>query len=428
MAIEEFGQSLLSQQRQRQQRANKEKRRAQREMTLGAIGGAIGNQYLKSKAEDFLNNESFRAELVQMSRAAKEYEKTEPLYEEMLKQNKSSLQYFEDNLMSQADSRVKEILQNDELASLPEVQEMVRNEIRSQAQAQAAAFDNVRKYGAELVSPETAIAARKQLAKENIPSNIGEAAANWVVNLFKPENKKSMEYNVLLASQQNRYKNNLDAFNLANAAFNSGRGLGESFEIADAVANLEKGIMSAERNDEFRTLLKSDIKYQGTGTEGMYKKIITKTYYDRRLDKDIEISTVAEDVVDFRTEEGKAKVFQDAMLPFSSPVYLAPLTNQAQVELVKTDGFILKPKSKEEYEQSYNIYKQIVSNTNNIKPDYAPREAFDLQQLMLQNYVRKLFDTNTILNDEYASEEQQRNAIQSLADQLSGLNMFPREE
>jgi hypothetical protein len=61
MAIEQFGQSLLSQQRTRQQDIAKRQRRESRDVALGTLVGGIGDAYLKSKAENFLNNEANQA-------------------------------------------------------------------------------------------------------------------------------------------------------------------------------------------------------------------------------------------------------------------------------------------------------------------------------------------------------------------------------
>jgi len=58
MAIEQFGQSLLSGQRQRQRRIANQQRKMQREAAIGTLVGAVGNQFLKSKTEEFLNNEA----------------------------------------------------------------------------------------------------------------------------------------------------------------------------------------------------------------------------------------------------------------------------------------------------------------------------------------------------------------------------------
>lgn len=61
MAIEQFGQSLLAGQRQRQRRIGKQQRRMQREEALGTLVGGIGNAYLKDKTDQFLNNEANQA-------------------------------------------------------------------------------------------------------------------------------------------------------------------------------------------------------------------------------------------------------------------------------------------------------------------------------------------------------------------------------
>lgn len=400
----------------------------QRETALGTIAGGIGNAFLKQKAEDFLNDEGFRAELVQLGRASKEYEKALPMQEEMIKQNKNSLQYIEDNLMTQADARAREILENDELATLPEVQAFVRKQIHEEAVAQAKAFDNVIKYGSQLATPEEAIAARQRLVKENLPTNVGQAFAGWAVNLFKPEDKKKIEYNVLLESANNKYKDNLEAFELANAAFNSGRGLSESFEIADKLTAMEKDIMSDERAGEFRTLVDKNISYTGTGTTGVYKKVTKSTFFDRRLNKNIAITDVDADPIDFRTEEGIQKAFADSIVPFSDSVYMSPLTRKAQEELITNPDFIIKPKNAEEFKKSYNIYKEVADKPENIKPDFAPRQGFDLQQLLMQNYVRNIFETDEILSDEYASQEEKETALIRLFEELSGLNTFSGQE
>ena len=68
MAIEQFGQSLLAGQRQKQRRVAKQQRRMQRETALGTIAGAVGNQFLKSKTEEFLNNEANSAARINYKR------------------------------------------------------------------------------------------------------------------------------------------------------------------------------------------------------------------------------------------------------------------------------------------------------------------------------------------------------------------------
>jgi len=418
MAIEQFGQSLLAGQRQRQRRVAKQQRRMQRETALGTIVGGIGNAFLKQKAEDFLNDEGFRAELVQLGRASKEYEKALPLQEEMIKQNKNPLQYYQDSLMTQADARVKEILQNDELATLPEVQEVVRKRIYEEAKAQAEAFENVMKYGAQLATPEEAVAARQRLVKENLPTNVGQALAGWAVNLFKPEDKKKIEYDVLLESANNKYKDNLTAFELANAAFNSGRGLSESFKIADEITAMEKDIMSDERAGEFRTLTDSSVSYTSTGTPGIFRKATKNTYFDRRLNASVSLGTEVGDPIDLRTTEGKEKAFQDAMPPFSSSVYMSPLTNDARIKLVNTKGFIFKPKNPDEYQQSYEIYKEVASQPENIRPDFNQNEL-DINRIFLEGVVRTVISNNYVFKDEDASPQEIANFLEEMNAQLN---------
>ena len=96
MGIEAFGESLLSEQRQRNRQRRKEAERAALTSTLIGVGVKVGNKLLADQTQNFMNTEAFRSAR-QVARAADQngsFWKTEQ--DRVRQSNKSDVGYYTD--------------------------------------------------------------------------------------------------------------------------------------------------------------------------------------------------------------------------------------------------------------------------------------------------------------------------------------------
>lgn len=431
MAIQDFGQGLLNRQRTQIKRRDKEARKAQGYQALGAVAGSVGNAFLKSKTQDFIDNEESRADILAIRRATKAYESTDPVHQQMLTENKSSLQFHTDLLLSQASPRILETLENDKLADFPEIQEYIRNTLTPEAKKQADNFDAVRANGALLGTPEQYIATRTKAA-EKMPSNIFEWAGQTVINKFKGKTKEDVEKEILAATKSNTFKNDTAAFNTAYGAYSSGRGLSDSIEIAQRLSALEENIMgdNEDNNAKYQSTISTTINYQATGEPGKFIPVTVTKINDRRVDGPITRESKGT-LVDLMSPAGRQQALVDNLQPLDSTALMGTLTYEARAALATDPEFDLNPKTAEDYMVSFTRIIAKLDDPANIRDEAGDDEVF-MRRMVGAAYMEFLMDSSDILgnpafnDDPEAQGAELVKVMQQVIDTTEGL--FKKED
>ena len=175
MAIEEFGESLLSQQRgqMREQRKRIEKAQKQGQLiSLATMGVKIGNKFLEDRTNNFLNNEAVLAEKAQYRTAANN---AEALFKEQQAIDASGLSaedYFFKTYRDPFEARAREVVPFEKVGSAGAYNAVISQEARKLAEQRAAAHREGLTFAEKVVDEEDFEAMMSLNARKARPTNV----------------------------------------------------------------------------------------------------------------------------------------------------------------------------------------------------------------------------------------------------------------
>jgi len=196
MGIEAFGESLLSEQRQRNRQRRKEAERAALTSTLIGLGVKVGNKLLADQTQNFMNTEAFRSAR-QVARAADQngsFWKTEQ--DRVRQSNKSDVGYYTDYYEPLVRQRLEEEIPERE--RIGNYESVVAKRSRELALEQA---QRLRK-ATELLADPKATDFEKQvalIAKDYRPDTVGEMLLSKMTGMFTGKSQEDLDREEILA-------------------------------------------------------------------------------------------------------------------------------------------------------------------------------------------------------------------------------------
>ena len=200
MAIEEFGQSLLAQQRQRNEQRRKESERNQLQGLLLKVGLTVGNKLLANKTKNFMNN----TEVKSASRVARAvdtlYSDNMRIWDAIDASGQDPLQYLIDQNKPIAEQEINSFTafkdrgtQNYEGTIYKTAKQMAQDQLAALNKMKAIRVDN------SLGKEEQRV---RTLAKELRPSTVQDAIIGKLTGIFEGFTGQDADENELLSFEE----------------------------------------------------------------------------------------------------------------------------------------------------------------------------------------------------------------------------------
>ena len=211
MAIEQLGESLLSNVRQRNDQIARENRKRERKDAIMAIGTklavGVGNQMLADRTADFLNNEQYLASATKYKQAAAFKADIESTRNKITNSGSSDLQYFMDVMDPEFKTQYNLKLTDEQReydigSSAYEMQ--YQEALKNIAQERLDVFRNAEKIVSTIRSPEDVTALNAAAIQKARPDNVGDLITRGIQNLFGDNlNQKERDQRALDAIMRN---------------------------------------------------------------------------------------------------------------------------------------------------------------------------------------------------------------------------------
>ena len=282
MAIEQYGESILAdvRQRRREQERRMEKDAIKTALTgLGVtIGYRVGNQVLASNMSNFLNNEEVLAAKAQYKSALNNQASLFGLQKQIASSGMSATDFFADRMRPQFEARAKEVVPFDRVGRAGAYDEMVTAEVRKMAEEQAAAYNRALEAANNLSSEEDFANMVALNAKEAKATNILDAATRSIGRFFTGRSAQDVEEDAFNAITNGRMSQNAEKMALFMEEYERTKDLVSAFDFANFVI--------PEPSEEERFVTDKKTKYVELGNRVYKTTKTTKT--DRNTGAKIE--------------------------------------------------------------------------------------------------------------------------------------------
>lgn len=393
MAIEEFGESLLAQQRgqMRDQRKRIEKAQKQGQLiSLATMGVKIGNKFLEDRTNNFLNNEAILAEKAQYRSAANN---AEAIFKEQQAIDSSGLSaedYFFKTYRDPFEARAREVVPFEQVGSAGAYNAVISKEARKLAEQRAAAHREGLTFAEKVVDEEDFEAMMSLNARKARPTNVFGALTQGAERMFKGKTKDQFDAEALAAIRNSDMAMNIDQMNQFEKRYEKTKDVVGSYDFAKLV------VPDAPEDEKFLTEIKTDVKGVGSNivevtTEkktnrntGASTESVTTT--SQRLEdktpEELEAAAlkIAKDTFDF------AKDARNALTTEGYSLFVAEVKDTLDID-------ITNPMSLAEHNQIGRLYTPYASNPNYVKDAFRDKvytttldvlfsEAEDIQALL----------------------------------------------
>jgi hypothetical protein len=393
MAIEEFGESLLAQQRgqMRDQRKRIEKAQKQGQLiSLATMGVKIGNKFLEDRTNNFLNNEAILAEKAQYRSAANN---AEAIFKEQQAIDSSGLSaedYFFKTYRDPFEARAREVVPFEKVGSAGAYNAVISKEARKLAEQRAAAHREGLTFAEKVVDEEDFEAMMSLNARKARPTNVFGALTQGAERMFKGKTKDQFDADALAAIRNSDMAMNIDQMNQFEKRYEKTKDVVGSYDFAKLV------VPDAPEDEKFLTEVKTDVK--GVGSNIIEVTTTKKT--NRNTGASTEsVATSTTRLEDKTTDELKAAALKTAKdsFDFAKDARDAMTTegySNFVAEVKDTIGVnITDPTNMEEYLGIAEIYNSYATDSNNLKDAFRDKvyttsldvflsEAQDIQALL----------------------------------------------
>lgn len=393
MAIEEFGESLLAQQRgqMRDQRKRIEKAQKQGQLiSLATMGVKIGNKFLEDRTNNFLNNEAILAEKAQYRSAANN---AEAIFKEQQAIDSSGLSaedYFFKTYRDPFEARAREVVPFEKVGSAGAYNAVISKEARKLAEQRAAAHREGLTFAEKVVDEEDFEAMMSLNARKARPTNVFGALTQGAERMFKGKTKDQFDSEALAAIRNSDMAMNIDQMNQFEKRYEKTKDVVGSYDFAKIV------VPDAPEDEKFLTEVKTDVK--GVGSNIV--EVTTKKQTNRNTGASTEsVATSITRLEDKTTDELKAAALKTAKdsFDFAKDARDAMTTegySNFVAEVKDTIGInITDPTNMEEYLSIAEIYNSYATDKNNLKDAFRDKvyttsldvflsEAQDIQALL----------------------------------------------
>lgn len=393
MAIEEFGESLLAQQRgqMREQRKRIEKAQKQGQLIdLATMGVKIGNKFLAEKTNNFLNSEAILAEKAQYRSAANNANALFKEQEAIEASGLSAEDYFFKTYRDPFEQRAREVVPFEQVGEAGAYNEVISREARKFAEQRAAAHREGLTYAEKVVDEEDFEAMLNLNARKARPTNVFGALSQGAQRMFKDKTKDEFDREALAAIRNSDMAANLEQMNQFEKRYEKTKDVVGSYDFAKLV------VPDADDNEKFLVETKVDVK--GVGSNIVTVTTTKKT--NRNTGSSTEsVTTSNERLADKTNEELNAAAVKAAKDSFDfAKDARAAMTTDAYSDFVgavkdQLDINITDPLDINEYVAIAEIYNQYAVDDLNLKDQFRD----DVYKSALDIFLSEAIDIKSLL-------------------------------
>jgi len=392
MAIQQFGESLLTDIRKRREKEQRQMRkREEREALLGlgvGLAAKIGNEMLANKTSNFLNNEQVWSATQAQKQARTNSASLLNIQTAINTSGGDARSWAAKNMMPEFEARAEEILADEYTGAAGPYKELVRSKVDELADQWANDYQEALSLANSVASEDDFNSMVALNAKKARPANIGSYVTRGLSNLFGGKSQDDVRQEALTAITEGRMADNAGKLNDFMEKYKKTGDLVRAFDFANLIHP--------------DTVISDDKKYRILSTADKIERVGDKTFvYTETQREEINTGMKDTDITIKTTENGKPKILfektaspeqikmdtakalssifdfnKDARSILRSDAYRA-FANQAE-----ENGYnIVAPTSLEEYNNISKIYRSYLTTESNLEDDFRNQKtlrAYDL--------------------------------------------------
>ena len=272
MAIQQFGESLLSNVRKRNDDEEKRRRKEAEKAAIMGLGATVaigvGNELLSSKTASFLNNEQVLNARIQQKQASSNAANIFSTEQDIQASGLSYEDYFAKNMRPLFEARAKETLDIDVAGPAGAYNDMVTTQVRQFAKQQSEAHrralvlaNNISDKG----DYESVVALNAKAAR---PTSVGKALTGGIARLFTGKSKEDIDQEALLAITEGPMSENAEQLNVFMKEYNASKDLVGAYDFAKFVVpdpTAEDRLFKVDETMAYEEI--NDVTYEVTTTK-----------------------------------------------------------------------------------------------------------------------------------------------------------------
>lgn len=386
MAIQQFGESLLSDIRSRRAREEKRMRKEEEKQAIIGLGvtlaGKIGNQVLSNKMDTFLQNEQILAENSQFKTASKVADYWSNEYKTIKQSGKDAQEYYYETMRPVFEQQAKAEIKFEDVGDAGQYNALINDKVRSLAKTRAETLNEAMKHVNNMDTPEEYASRVALIAKKAKPTNILDFAARKAVNMFTGKSQAELEAEAIDALKNSSEALSADAMLAFQERYEETGNLLMSYDYAKLQGELDR---EKDKEDETIAISRQDKieirdntvytytvetrKNRNTG-EVISEKIKDRVDETGKTVSPFEI-TANTDPKELENIDLKSRITQFNFATDAKDA-LRPTAYADFVKKVQDAGILVSNiQTLEDYNKVSNIYREFVTPTNLVDPEKA---------------------------------------------------------
>ena len=375
MAIEQFAESLLSSQRDRQDKLASQQRKQERKEALIGLGVkgvmSLANTALKDKAESFLQNEKVLAARSQYKSGVNTASVLLDEQKKIAESGQSAYQYFEKQMRPIYEEKAIEYAPPEIAGDERLFDQFITTNLKSIVEQRVEQHNTGLKIAGTMGDMTTFDADLLKKVKSARPVNIVDYASRAAINFFKGKSSVETEADVLSAIENSSFGKNSQAMLAFKERYDETKNAASAFNYASLIFPES---IAKEKPDETTA---TEIELQELN-DTVYQ--ITKTTKTNRLtgESTESLSTEKVEGMDTITPVKERKIVQDLNTAFNVLTDVrSQFTPQAYASYVKAaDDALGKDKSLgsdlnlTDHKKVIDVYTKFATDENNLKDQF----------------------------------------------------------
>lgn len=392
MAIEQFGESLLTDIRKRREDEQRRMRkREEREAMLGlgvGLAAKIGNEMLANKTSNFLNNEQVWTATQAQKQARTNSASLLNIQNSINSSGGDARSWAAKNMMPEFQARAEEILADEYTGAAGPYQELVRSKVDELADQWANDYQEALSLSNSIANEDDFTSMVALNAKKARPANIGSYVTRGLSNLFGGKSQDDVRQEALRAITEGRMADNANKLNEFMSKYQRTGDLVRAFDFAnlihpDVVISDDEKYKILSKTDKIERVGNKTFIYTETQREevntGMKDTDITIQTTENGKPKVLFEKTASPEQIRMDTAKALSSIFdfnKDARGILRSSAY------RAFADEAEEAGYnIVAPTSLEEYNNISKIYRSYLTTESNLEDDFRNQKtlrAYDL--------------------------------------------------
>lgn len=383
MAIEQLGESLLSDIRTRNAQAAKRARKQEEKNALIGLGvnllGKIGNQVLSDKMTNFLNNENMLTERSQFKAATNVANIWSPRIEAVNKSGKDAVDYYYETMRPVFEEQAKAEIDFGSVGDAGQYNALINSKVRELAEQEAERHNKATKLIGKLGTKEEFDARVALVAKDARPTNLFDMGYKTIKRTLSGKSQDQLDAEAIDALQNSKAALAAEELVAFQERYEETGSLVQAYDYAKLAAELEKiqdkdSLVATSIEDKLEVRENRIFSYAvETKKNRNNGELISKKIVDKKDDKGNSVPAITitdqTDPKELEEMDLKSRITQ---FNFATDAKSA-LKPEAYTRFVKevqdsTGVLISNIKSLDEYNRVSKLYTKYINEDNLVDP------------------------------------------------------------